>query len=101
MLEAILTKTVRETAERVTKGETTATVTEEVIKKNHRCPERVGSLKWLVAVELFRKFLNREPLSRPVFLPMARGLLSRVEDMPMEKLTSDPTLWAKWHNENS
>ncbi|MBW1700729.1 MAG: hypothetical protein JRJ50_01175 [Deltaproteobacteria bacterium] len=44
--------------------------------------------------ELFRKFLNREPLSRPAFVPMIRGLLSRVEGMPMETLTSDPTLWA-------
>jgi hypothetical protein len=44
--------------------------------------------------ELFRKFLNREPLSRPAFVPMLRGLLSRVEGTPLEKLTSDPTLWA-------
>lgn len=44
--------------------------------------------------ELFSKFLNREPLSRPAFVPMVRGLLSRVEGMPMETLTSDPALWA-------
>jgi hypothetical protein len=44
--------------------------------------------------ELFQKFLNDEPLSRPPFVPMIRGLLSRVEGIPMEKLMSDPTLWA-------
>jgi hypothetical protein len=44
--------------------------------------------------ELFQKFLNDEPLPRPAFVPMIRGLLSRVEGIPMERLTSDPTLWA-------
>ncbi|MFH1154384.1 MAG: uroporphyrinogen decarboxylase family protein [Pseudomonadota bacterium] len=44
--------------------------------------------------ELFNKFLNDEPLPRPVFVPMIRGLLSRVENMPMEQLMNDPALWA-------
>ncbi len=44
--------------------------------------------------ELFNCFLNDQPLSRPVFVPMIRGLLSRIENMPMERLMSDPTLWA-------
>ena len=43
---------------------------------------------------LFNKFLNDEPLPRPVFVPMIRGLLSRVENMPMEQLMNDPALWA-------
>jgi hypothetical protein len=44
--------------------------------------------------DLFERFLNGEPMRRPPFVPMIRGLLSRVEGMPMESLTSDPTLWA-------
>jgi len=44
--------------------------------------------------ELFGDFLRGEPLTRPAFVPMIRGLLSRVEGLPMEALTSDPTLWA-------
>jgi len=44
--------------------------------------------------ELFIKFLNNEPLPRPAFVPMIRGLLSRVECISMEALTNDPTLWA-------
>jgi hypothetical protein len=44
--------------------------------------------------ERFKGFLNREPLERPAFVPLIRGLLSRVEGMSMETLTSDPTLWA-------
>ncbi len=44
--------------------------------------------------ELFNRFLNDEPLPRPVFVPMIRGLLSRVEGLPMERLMNDPTLWA-------
>jgi len=43
---------------------------------------------------LFNKFLNGEPLPKPVFVPMIRGLLSRVENMPMERLMNDPALWA-------
>jgi hypothetical protein len=43
---------------------------------------------------LFNKFLNDEPLPRPVFVPMIRGLLARVENMPMERLMNDPTQWA-------
>jgi hypothetical protein len=44
--------------------------------------------------ELFNNFLNDEPLPRPVFVPMIRGLLSRVEGLSMERLMNDPTLWA-------
>jgi hypothetical protein len=44
--------------------------------------------------ERFKRFLNREPTTRPAFVPMIRGLLSRIEGLPMETLTSDPTLWA-------
>ncbi len=44
--------------------------------------------------ERFKGFLNREPTTRPAFVPMIRGLLSRIEGVPMETLTSDPTLWA-------
>ena len=44
--------------------------------------------------ELFNRFLNDESLERPVFVPMIRGLLSRVEGLPMEQLMNDPTLWA-------
>ncbi len=44
--------------------------------------------------ELFNQFLNDRALSRPVFVPMIRGLLSRIENMPMEQLMNDPTLWA-------
>ncbi len=43
--------------------------------------------------ELFNELLDRSPLSRPVFLPHIRGLLSRVENRSMEILTSDPGLW--------
>ncbi len=43
---------------------------------------------------LFNHFLNDEPLERPVFVPMIRGMLSRVEGLPMERLMNDPTLWA-------
>ncbi len=44
--------------------------------------------------ELFNDFLKGDPLRRPAFVPMIRGLLSRVEGQPMETLTSDATLWA-------
>ena len=44
--------------------------------------------------ELFTKFLRDEPLPRPPFVPMLRGLVSRVEGVPMETLMNDPTLWA-------
>jgi hypothetical protein len=44
--------------------------------------------------ELFNRFLKDQPLSRPAFVPMIRGLLSKVEGISMETLTSDPTLWA-------
>ena len=44
--------------------------------------------------ERFKGFMNGEPLTRPAFVPLIRGLLARVEGMSMETLTSDPTLWA-------
>ncbi|MGB6068557.1 MAG: uroporphyrinogen decarboxylase family protein [Desulfomonilaceae bacterium] len=44
--------------------------------------------------ELFNKFLKREPMFRPPFVPLVRGLTARIEGMPYEALTSDPTLWA-------
>ncbi|UCF57721.1 MAG: hypothetical protein JSW15_04470 [Deltaproteobacteria bacterium] len=44
--------------------------------------------------ELFNNFLKGEPLLRPAFVPLVRGLMARVEGMPVETLTSDPTLWA-------
>lgn len=44
--------------------------------------------------KLFDDFLKGNPPARPAFVPMIRGLLSRVEGLPMERLTSDPTLWA-------
>jgi len=44
--------------------------------------------------ELFKGFLNNEPLSRPVFIPFIGDLLSRIEDESMQNLTSDPALWA-------
>jgi len=44
--------------------------------------------------ELFTTFLRDEPLPRPAFVPMIRGLISRVEGVPMETLMNDPTLWA-------
>jgi hypothetical protein len=43
--------------------------------------------------KLFEQFINQEPLTRPAFIPMIRGLLSRVEGKPMETLTTDTTLW--------
>jgi hypothetical protein len=44
--------------------------------------------------ELFNRFLKDQPLARPPFVPMIRGLLSKVEGLPMETLMNDPTLWA-------
>ena len=44
--------------------------------------------------ELFSRFLKGEPMARPAFVPMVRGLPARVDGLPMETLTADPTLWA-------
>ncbi|MFH1135435.1 MAG: uroporphyrinogen decarboxylase family protein [Pseudomonadota bacterium] len=44
--------------------------------------------------ELFDLFLKRRPLTRPVFLPLIRGLMARVGGSSVEALTSDPTIWA-------
>lgn len=44
--------------------------------------------------ELFTKFMKREPLSRPAFVPLVRGLAARVGGVSAETWNSDPTLWA-------
>lgn len=44
--------------------------------------------------ELFVKFLRGEPLSRPAFIPLIRGLPARVDGISREKMNADPTLWA-------
>ncbi|MEW6112869.1 MAG: uroporphyrinogen decarboxylase family protein [Thermodesulfobacteriota bacterium] len=43
---------------------------------------------------LFSRFLKGEPMSRPAFVPLTRGLPARIDGTPFETLTSDPTLWA-------
>lgn len=43
---------------------------------------------------LFTSFLRGDPLPRPPFVPLVRGLPARVDGMPFEALTSDPTRWA-------
>lgn len=44
--------------------------------------------------ELFIKLLRGEPLSRPAYVPLVRGLAARVGGLSRETLNSDPTLWA-------
>jgi hypothetical protein len=46
--------------------------------------------------ELFNKFLQGDPLSRPAFVPLVRGLAARIGGGPVETMTSDPTIWANW-----
>ncbi len=41
----------------------------------------------------FSHFLHGEPMGRPTFVPLIRGVLSRVAGLPLRDLTSDPTLW--------
>ena len=43
---------------------------------------------------LFTKFLKGECLSRPPFVPLIQRLMAKVGGMPLQTLTSDPTLWA-------
>lgn len=44
--------------------------------------------------ELFQRFLNGQPMGRPAFVPLVRGLASRVGGVSVEALTRDPALWA-------
>ncbi|MBI5585357.1 MAG: hypothetical protein HY892_16215 [Deltaproteobacteria bacterium] len=44
--------------------------------------------------ELFNQFLKGEPLSRPAYVPLLRGLTARVGGHSAETVYSDPTLWA-------
>jgi len=44
--------------------------------------------------EVFNRFLRGDPLSRPAFAPLLRGVTSRVEGIARESLNGDPTLWA-------
>jgi hypothetical protein len=50
--------------------------------------------KMISGRELFNKFLKGEPLERPPFVPLIRGLTARVEGVPQEAIHSDPALWA-------
>ena len=43
---------------------------------------------------LFKRFLNREPVTRPAFVPLLGGVVPRVAGTSLKELTSDPTLWA-------
>ena len=42
---------------------------------------------------LFSHFLHGEPMGRPTFVPLIRGVVSRVAGLPFQELSSDPTLW--------
>ena len=44
--------------------------------------------------EVFNKFLHGDPLSRAAFVPLLRGVTSRVEGISREDLNADATLWA-------
>lgn len=44
--------------------------------------------------EIFLKFLSGEPLPRPPYVPLLRGITARVGGVPHQELTSDATLWA-------
>lgn len=44
--------------------------------------------------ELFNLFLRGDPLPRPPFLPLLRGLLARIGGTSVKSLTADPTIWA-------
>jgi hypothetical protein len=50
---------------------------------------------------LFSRFLKGEPLSRPPFVPLVRGLPARVDGTPFETITLDPTLWANSLNKTT
>lgn len=42
---------------------------------------------------LFLRFLGGAPMAQPAFVPLVRGVLSRVAGLPFQELNSDPTLW--------
>ncbi len=44
--------------------------------------------------DIFQKFLGGEPLPRPAYVPLLRGITARVGGVGQRELTSDPTLWA-------
>ena len=44
--------------------------------------------------DIFNRFVRGEPLPRPAFVPLLRGVISRVEGMSRQHLNADPTLWA-------
>ncbi len=44
--------------------------------------------------EIFLKFLSGEPLPRPAYVPLLRGITARVGGVPHQELTSDATIWA-------
>lgn len=44
--------------------------------------------------EIFLKFLSGEPLPRPAYVPLLRGITARVGGVPHRELTSDATVWA-------
>lgn len=45
-------------------------------------------------LQAFQRFLRREPIGRPVFVPLIGHMMTRVEGAPWQTLTTDPTLWA-------
>jgi hypothetical protein len=44
--------------------------------------------------EIFLKFLSGEPLPRPAYVPLLRGITARVGGVPHRELTSNATVWA-------
>lgn len=44
--------------------------------------------------EIFLKFLSGEPLPRPAYVPLLRGITARVGGVAHRELTSDATIWA-------
>jgi hypothetical protein len=44
--------------------------------------------------EIFLKFLSGEPMPRPAYVPLLRGITARVGGVPHRELTSDATVWA-------
>lgn len=44
--------------------------------------------------EIFLKFLSGEPLPRPPYVPLLRGIAAKVGGVPHQELTSDATVWA-------
>ncbi len=44
--------------------------------------------------EIFLKFLSGEPLPRPAYVPLLRGITARVGGVPLQELTSNTTVWA-------